>query len=171
MFVKCIFSIVCVWGGVGCGLGAGEDSWGSLGQQGDQTSQSQRKSTLNIHWKDWCSSWSSNTLTTWYEELTHWESPWCWERLRAGGEGGDKGWDGWMASRTQWTWVWASSGSWWWIGKPGMLQSLGLQRVRHHWQNELNWILTTTSKKKMPRLMSKIIKTNKATKKMFNMMI
>ena len=54
---------------------------------------------------DWCWSWSSNTLATWCEELTHWERPWCWERLRAGGEGDDRGWDGWMASPTQWTWV------------------------------------------------------------------
>jgi len=70
-----------------------------------------------FHWKDWC--WSSNTLATWCEEPTHWKRPWRWERWKAGGEGNDRGWDGWMASRTQWTWVWASSGSWWWTGKPG----------------------------------------------------
>ena len=57
--------------------------------------------------------------------------PWCWERLKPGGEGDDRGWDGWMASLTQWTWVWVGSRSWWWTGKPGMLQSMGLQRVRH----------------------------------------
>ena len=51
---------------------------------------------LNIHWKDWC--WSSNTLATWCEEMTLWKRPWCWERMKAGGEGGDRGWDGWMAS-------------------------------------------------------------------------
>ena len=56
-------------------------------------------------------SWSSNTLATWWEELTHWKRPWCWEGLRAGGEGGDTGWDGWMASLTQWTWVWVNSGT------------------------------------------------------------
>ena len=61
------------------------------------------KSVLNIHWKDWCWSWNSNTLATWCEELTHLKRPWCWERLRAGGEGDDRGWDGWMASPTQWT--------------------------------------------------------------------
>ena len=61
------------------------------------------KSTLNIHWKDLCWSWSSNTLATWCKEPTHWKKPWCWERLRAGGEGDDRGWDGWMASLTQWT--------------------------------------------------------------------
>ena len=59
-----------------------------------------RKSTLNIHWKDWCWSWSSNTLATWCEEPTHWKRTWCWERLKAGGEGDDRGWDGWMASPT-----------------------------------------------------------------------
>ena len=53
---------------------------------------------MNIHWKDWCWSWNSNILATWWEELTHWKRPWCWERLRARGEGGDRGWDGWMAS-------------------------------------------------------------------------
>ena len=62
-----------------------------------------------------------------------------WERLKAGGEGDDRGWDGWMASPTQWTWVWASSGSWWWTGKPGVLQSTGLQRVGHDWATELNY--------------------------------
>ena len=60
-------------------------------------------------------------LGTWCEELTHWKRLWCWERLRAGGEGDNRGWDGWMASLTQWTWVWASSGSWWWTGKQGSL--------------------------------------------------
>ena len=61
-----------------------------------------------------------------HEELTHWKRPWCWEGLRAGGEGDDKGWDCWMASPTQWTWVWLDSRSWWWTGRPGMLQSMGL---------------------------------------------
>ena len=70
---------------------------------------------------------NSNTLATWCEELTHWKRSWCWERLEAGGEGDDRGWDGWIASLTQWTWVWASSRNWWWTGKPGMLQSMVLQ--------------------------------------------
>ena len=69
----------------------GEDSWETLGLQGDQTSQSLRKSVLNVHCKDWC--WSSNTLATWLEELPHWSRPWCWERLKAGGEGDDRGWE------------------------------------------------------------------------------
>ena len=81
----------------------GEDSWESLGLQGDPTSPSLRKSVLNIHWEDWCWSytWRSNTLATWCKELTHWKRPWCWERLKAGREGEDRGWDGWLAS-TDW---------------------------------------------------------------------
>ena len=63
---------------------------------------------------------------------------WCWERLRDGGEGDDRGWDGWMASPTQWAWVWVDSGSWWWTGRPGVLRLMGLQRVRHDWVTELN---------------------------------
>ena len=59
--------------------------------------------------------------------MTHWKRPWCWERLKAGGEGNDRRWDGWMASPTWWTWVWVSSRSSWWTGKPGMLQSMGSQ--------------------------------------------
>ena len=76
---------------------------------------------------------------TWCEVLTHLKRPWSWERLRAGGGGNNRGWDGWMASLTQWTWVWVDSGSWWWTGRPGVLQSMGLQRVRHDWATELNW--------------------------------
>ena len=83
-------------------------------------------------------SWNSNTLATWCEELTYLKRPWFWERLRTGGEGDDKGWDGWMASPTRWTWVWVDSGSWWWTGRPGMLWFTGLQRVRHDWVTELN---------------------------------
>ena len=64
--------------------------------------------------------------------------PWCWERLKAGGEGDDRGWDGWMASPTQWAWVWIGSRSWWWTGKPGMLQSMELLRVRHDWATSLS---------------------------------
>ena len=99
------------------------------------------KSVLGVHWKDWCWSWNSNTLATWWEELTHLKRPWCWERLKAG-EGDDRGWDSWIASPTQWTWVWVNSGSWWWTGRPGMLQSMGSQRVRHDWATERNWIIS-----------------------------
>ena len=95
-----------------------------------------KKSVLNIHWKDWCWRWTFNTLATWCEELTCWKRPWCWERLKVGGEGEDRGWDGWMASQTQCTWVWTSSGSWCWTGKPGMLQSMGSQSDM---TERLNW--------------------------------
>ena len=118
----------------------GEDSWESLGLQGDPTSPSQRRSVLGIHWKGWCWSWNFNTSATSCEELTHWKRPWCWEGLGEGGEGDDRGWDGWMASSTQWTWVWVNSGSWWWTGRPGMLRFMGSQRVGHDWATELNWI-------------------------------
>ena len=97
------------------------------------------QSWIFIHWKDWCWSWNPNNLATWCKELTPWKRPWCWERLKEGGEGDERGWDGLMASLTWWTWVWSSSESWWWSGKPGMLQSIGLQRVRHDWVTELNW--------------------------------
>ena len=75
---------------------------------------------------------NSSTLATWCKELTHLKRLWYWERLKAGGEGDDRGWDGWMVSLTQWTWVWVSSGSWWWTGKPGVLQSMGSQRFRQN---------------------------------------
>ena len=119
--------------------GVGEDSWESLGLQGDPISSSWRKSVLGVHWKDWCWSWNSSTLATSCEQLTHWKRPWCWEGLGAGGEGDDRGWDGWMASPTQWTWVWVNSRSWWWTGRPGVLRFMGSQRVRHDWATELNW--------------------------------
>ena len=76
------------------------------------------------------------------EELTHLKRPWCWKWLNVGGEGDSRRWDGWMASLTRWTWVWVSSGSWWWTGKPGMLRFMGSQRVGHDWATELNWITT-----------------------------
>ena len=79
--------------------------------------------------------WNFNTLAIWCKELTHLKRPQCWERMKA--EGDDRGWDGWMASPTGWTWVWASSGSWWWTGKPGVLQSMGSQRRGHNWATEL----------------------------------
>ena len=98
-----------------------------------------KHSHILSHWKNWCWSWNSNTLATWCEELTHWKRPWCWERLKAGGEGDDRGWDDWMTSPTQWTWVWVNHQCWWWIGRPGVLWSLVVQKVRHDWVTELNW--------------------------------
>ena len=106
-----------------------------------------RKSVLylfispDIHWKDWCWSWNCNTLATCCQERTYWKRPWCWERLKSGGEGEDKWWDGWMSSVSQWTWVWVSSGNWWWTGKPDMLQFMGSQsQTRLSKWTELNCI-------------------------------
>ena len=84
-------------------------------------------------------------LATSCEELTHWKRLWCWEGLGAEGEGDDRGWDGWMASLTRWAWIWVNSGSWWWTGRPGMLQFMGSQRVVHDWATELNWTILPTS--------------------------
>ena len=97
------------------------------------------QSVLIFHWKHWCWSWNSNTLVTWCKELTHVKRPWCWKRLKAGGKGDNRGFDGWMASLTQRTWGWVNSGSWWWTGRPGMLWSIGSQRVRYDWATELYW--------------------------------
>ena len=91
-----------------------------------------------MHWKD-AEAETPILWATWCEELTLWKRLWCWERLEVGGEGDNGEWDGWMASPTKWKWVWVNSGSWWWTGKPGMLQSMGLQRVGHNWVTELNW--------------------------------
>ena len=97
-----------------------------------------REINPDIHWKDWCWSWNFNTLAIWCEDLTHWKRPCCWEMLKAG-EGDNRGWDGWMALLTPWAWVWVNSGSWWWTGRPGMLLSMGSQRVGHNWVTILSW--------------------------------
>ena len=81
-----------------------------------------------------------------------WRRPWCWDGLGTGAEGDNRGWDGWMASPTQWTWVWASSG--WWTGKPGLLQSMGSQRVWNNWATELNWRISTAFENLFPLLFS-----------------
>ena len=117
-----------------CGV---EDSWEFLGLPEDQTSQCWRKSVLNIHWKDWCWNWNSNTLATWCEELTHWKRLWFWERLKAGRKGGDRGWNGWMASPTRWTWVWACSGNWWWAGSLACCSPWGYKES--DMTEQLNW--------------------------------
>ena len=96
-----------------------------------------RKAVLGVHWKNWCWSWNSNTLATWCGELTHLKRPWCWERLRAEGEGDDRGWDGWMASPTRWTWVWVDSGNWWWTGGLACCGSWG--RKESDTTERLNW--------------------------------
>ena len=105
--------------------GVGEDSWESLGLQGDPTSPS------------WCWRWNSNTLVIWCEELTHWKRPCCWQRLKVGGEGDYRGWDGWMASPTQWTRVWINSRVGDGQGGLSCCSPWGL-RVRHNWVTVLN---------------------------------
>ena len=92
------------------------------------------------------------SLQTFFQRLAyhHPKQLWCWEALGAGGEGDDRGWDGWMASPTRWTWIWVNSGSWWWTGRPGVLRFTGSQRVRltksrtrlSDW-TELNWTLNS----------------------------
>ena len=105
-----------------------------------RSNQSIVKNSPGVLWKDWCWSWNSNTLATSLDELTHWKRFWCWEDLGAGGEGDNRGWDGWMASPTLWTWVWINSRSWWWTGRRGILRFMGSQRVGHDWATELNWM-------------------------------
>ena len=118
--------------------GVGEDSWESLGLQGNPTSPFWRRPALGFLWKDWYWGWNSSTLATSWAELTHWKRLWCWEGLGAGGEGDDRRWDGWLVSLTWWTWVWVNSGSWWLIGRPGVLRFMGLQWVGYDWVTELN---------------------------------
>ena len=115
-------------------------------------------SPLGIHWKDGCWSWNSNTLATSCEDLTHWKRPWWWEGLGAGGEGDDRGWDGWMALLTQWTWVWVDSRSWWWTGRPGILQFIGSQSVGHDWMTEHNWTETNFKNQILWRLINNCVR-------------
>ena len=136
--------------------GVAEDSWESLGLQEIQPVNPKGNQSWIFHWKDWGWSWNSNTLTTWWKEPTHWKRPWCWQRLKAGGERGDRGWDGWMASPKQWTRVWVNSGSWWRTGKPGMLKSMGSQRVGHDWVAELNWLRAEINEIKNRKSVQKI---------------
>ena len=93
--------------------------------------------SLNIHWKDWCWSWTSNTLATWFEELTHLKRPWCWKRAKAGGDRDDRGWDGWVVSRTRCAWIWVNSGSWWWTGSLACCDSWG--HKESDTTERLNW--------------------------------
>ena len=117
--------------------GVGEDFWQSLGLPGIHPVNPKRKhswifigrtdfeDTAPIFWPPDGKNWLI------------WKKIWCWERLKAGGEGDDRGWDGWRGSPTLWTWVWVSSGSWWWTGKPGMLQPMGSKKsAMTEW---LNW--------------------------------
>ena len=118
--------------------GAGEDSWEFLGLQGDSTHPKGDQSWVFIERTDA----EAETPILWPPdaELTHWKRPCGLERLRAGGEGEDRGWDGWMASLTLWTWVWVNSGSWWWTGRPGVLQfGVAKRQTRVNNWTELNW--------------------------------
>ena len=129
--------------------GVGEDSCESLGLQevqpvhpkGDQSwvffGRNDAKAETSVLWPPHVKSWLIG------------KKPWCWEGLGAGGEGDDRGWDGWMASLARWTWVCVNSGSWWWTGRPGVLQFMGSERVGHRWVIELNWT----------ELMSKLVLT------------
>ena len=124
--------------------GVGEDSWESLELQGDSTSSISLKeisngSSLEGHAK-------AETAVLWPPHVKSWliGKNCCWDALGPGGEGDDRGWDGWMASLTRWTWVWVNSGSWWWTGRLGMLQFMGSQRVGHDWVTELNCRLLGT---------------------------
>ena len=117
--------------------GVGEDSWESLGLQGDPTNPSKRRSVLGVHWKDWCWSWNSNTLAIWCKVLIHLKRPWCWEGLGAGGEGDDRVWDGWMVSPTRWAWIWVT---------PGFCDGQGVLSCCNSWGHKeldttewLNW--------------------------------
>ena len=127
------------WRSMLLNCGVGEDSWESLGLQeiqplhpkGDQSwvfiGGNDAKAETPILWPPHAKSWligkDPDAGRDWGQEE----------------KGDNRGWDGWMASPTQWTWVWVNSGSWWWTGRPGMLRFLGSQRVRHNWLTELNW--------------------------------
>ena len=116
--------------------GVGEDSWESLGLQGDPNSLFWRKSVLNIQWKDWCWSRNSNYFGHLMQRADSFEKTLMLGNIEE--EGDDREWDGWMASQTQWARVWVNSRSWWWIGNPGVSPSMGLQRVGCDWATELN---------------------------------
>ena len=111
----------------------------SLGLQGDPTSPFLKEISPGISLEGMMLKLKLQCFGHLMQGLTHWKRLWCWEGLGAGGEGDDKGWDGWMASLTQWMWVWVNSGSWWWTGRPGVLRFMGSQRVGHDWATELNW--------------------------------
>ena len=121
-----------------CGVG---DSQESLGLQGYWTSPSLRKSVLTIHRKDWCWSWNPNNFGHLMWRTESLEKTLMLGKIEGERRRGRWGWDCWIASPTQWTWVWVNSGSWLWTVKPGVLQSMGSQRVGHTWMTELNWTL------------------------------
>ena len=119
--------------------GVGEDSWESLDCRESQPVHPKGNQSWIFVGRTDAEVETPNTLATWCKELTHWKRPWCGERLKVGGEGDDRGWEG-LASLTQWTWVWVNSRSWPWTGRPGMLHSMGSQSWTQlsNW-TELNW--------------------------------
>ena len=117
--------------------GVGEDSWESLGLQGDPTSPFWMGTALGFLWRERCWSWNSSILATSCEELTHWKRLWCWEGLGAGGEGDDRGWDGWMASPTRWMWV-MDVGN----GQGGLACCDSWGRKESDMTERLNWIIS-----------------------------
>ena len=118
--------------------GVGEDSWESLGLQGDPTSPFWRDQPWDFFGRNDAKAetpvfWPPHEKSWLIEKDSHAGRDWGQE------EKGTTEWDCWMPSRTQWTWIWVNSGSWWWTGRPGVLQFMGLQRVRHDCVTELNW--------------------------------
>ena len=119
-------------------VGIGEYSWESLGLQGDQTSPFWRRSVLGVHGRT-----DVEAETQYFGHLMcradSFEKTLMLGKIEGRKRRDDRGWDGWMESLTQWTWVWVNSRSWWWTGKPSTLQFRGSQRVGHDWVTELNW--------------------------------
>ena len=119
--------------------GVGEDSWESLGLQGYPTSPFWRRSSWDFFGRNDA---KAETPVLWPPHAKSWvigKDSDAGRDLGVGGEGEDRGWDGWMASPTRWMWVWVNSRSWWWTERPGVLRLKGSQRVRHNWATELNW--------------------------------
>ena len=119
--------------------GVGEDSWESLGLSRSSTQSILKEINPGCSLEGLMLKLKLQNLATWCEELTHLKRPWRWKRLKVGGEGDDRGWNSWMALPTQWTWVWVNSVSWWWTGRPDVLQFMRLQKVGHDWATKLNW--------------------------------
>ena len=120
--------------------GVGEDSWESLGLQGDPISPSQKRPVLAVHWKDWCWSLNSQYFGHLIQRTDSFEKTLMLGKIEGRRRRDDRGWDGWMASPTQRTWVWVNLGSWWWTGRPSVLQSMGSQRLGHAWVTELIYL-------------------------------
>ena len=126
--------------------GVGEDSWESLGLQGDPNQLILKEISPEYSLEGLMLKLKLQYFGCLMQRTASLEKPWCWERLKAGGEGNDRGWDGWMASPTQWTWVWVNSGIWWWTGRPGVLQSMGSQSQTQlsDWTELTLWNCQTT---------------------------